>query len=326
MNGFKENCKEKLQDLKQMSAEHWNTAQFKSRTMYRKVKNSKKLKMILVAVTAGVLILITVIVMTVVLLRKPSGSNSSTNSDSPNAQPRVPKTTIPLDTTSVNPPPSNGEMAQIYTKCLDPGHISLTFDDGPSPNLPEVLKVLDEFQIKATFFVNAKYVSDFTVKNSPAYMSLQDLYKKGHQIGGHTLSHSDLTNITRQQRWTQMSANDQFILAALGVKPVHFRSPYMAYSNDMQLDLGSWGYVISGVGLNTMDDTFSTANVVNGVSQIVDPIINNADSKKDSYIVMMHEFKVGISDYLRKFIPQAQGKGFKFVTSEECLGYAAYRE
>lgn len=57
----------------------------------------------------------------------------------------------------------------------------LTFDDGPSSNTKEILEILDEYHIKATFFVTG---------TSPDYFHyIKEAYQKGHTIGLHTYSH-----------------------------------------------------------------------------------------------------------------------------------------
>lgn len=57
----------------------------------------------------------------------------------------------------------------------------LTFDDGPSSNTKEILDILDEYHIKATFFVTG---------NSPNHFQyIKEAYNKGHVIGLHTYSH-----------------------------------------------------------------------------------------------------------------------------------------
>jgi peptidoglycan/xylan/chitin deacetylase (PgdA/CDA1 family) len=63
----------------------------------------------------------------------------------------------------------------------------LTFDDGPSTTVtPEVLRVLKDNNIKATFFVIGKQVED----TPEAKRILQDIYNEGHAIGNHTYSHN----------------------------------------------------------------------------------------------------------------------------------------
>lgn len=66
-------------------------------------------------------------------------------------------------------------------KDLSQKTIYLTFDDGPSPRTPEVLKILKDNGVKATFFVTARS------KNSSHYM--KDIVADGHTIALHTYSH-----------------------------------------------------------------------------------------------------------------------------------------
>ncbi|MGL4849167.1 MAG: polysaccharide deacetylase family protein [Clostridium sp.] len=62
----------------------------------------------------------------------------------------------------------------------------LTFDDGPSTTVtPEVLKILKEEDVKATFFVLGESVD----KNSQSKELIKEIVKGGHAIGNHTYTH-----------------------------------------------------------------------------------------------------------------------------------------
>ncbi|HNN13592.1 MAG TPA: polysaccharide deacetylase family protein, partial [Anaerolineales bacterium] len=70
--------------------------------------------------------------------------------------------------------------------------VSLTFDDGDADNYL-VRLILASNDLHATFYV----VSGFT--GTDGYMSRQqlgDLYADGNEIGGHTLSHTKLTDVS----------------------------------------------------------------------------------------------------------------------------------
>ena len=59
----------------------------------------------------------------------------------------------------------------------------LTFDDGPSQNVtPQILDILKEYDVKATFFV----VGSLAEKNPEI---IKRIYEEGHAIGNHTYSH-----------------------------------------------------------------------------------------------------------------------------------------
>lgn len=61
--------------------------------------------------------------------------------------------------------------------------VYLTFDDGPIPeSTPYILKVLKEFNVKATFFV----VGDNVRKYPELY---QQILNDGHRVGNHTYNH-----------------------------------------------------------------------------------------------------------------------------------------
>jgi hypothetical protein len=55
------------------------------------------------------------------------------------------------------------------------------------------------------------------------------------------------------------------------------------------------------------------------LSNIAD-IINPSNPKTDSFITLQHDIKDYSVDYVPQIIELIQGKGYKFVTIEECLG------
>lgn len=75
-----------------------------------------------------------------------------------------------------------GIIFNFPTTAKETHTIYLTFDDGPSEHTSEVLNILDEYDIKATFFVTA---------NQPNYFNeITNAYNQGHVIGLHTASHN----------------------------------------------------------------------------------------------------------------------------------------
>lgn len=59
----------------------------------------------------------------------------------------------------------------------------LTFDDGPIPEVtPEILDILDRFNVKATFFM----VGD-NARRHPELV--EEVRRRGHSIGNHTMHH-----------------------------------------------------------------------------------------------------------------------------------------
>ncbi|MCR1933725.1 polysaccharide deacetylase family protein [Clostridium tepidum] len=89
----------------------------------------------------------------------------------------------------------------------------LTFDDGPSKNTKEILKILKENDVKATFFVNG-------------HPGLEDLYKDiakdGHVIANHTYSHDyKKIYISPENFEKDIKKLDKYIEETVGQKPSH---------------------------------------------------------------------------------------------------------
>ena len=60
--------------------------------------------------------------------------------------------------------------------------IALSFDDGPGPETQKFLDLLDQEQVKATFFMLGEQA-----QSRPAVA--RDVAEKGHEIGNHTMTH-----------------------------------------------------------------------------------------------------------------------------------------
>ena len=72
--------------------------------------------------------------------------------------------------------------ARPRTQTVNPGNkvIYLTFDDGPGPYTKQLLKVLDSYDVRATFFlVDTGY-----------YDVMRQIVEAGHSIGIHTMTHN----------------------------------------------------------------------------------------------------------------------------------------
>lgn len=97
--------------------------------------------------------------------------------------------------------------------------IYLTFDDGPTPEITEwTLKVLEDFNAKATFFCIGK-----NIENHP------DIFKKivenGHGIGNHTFNHIKGWK-TKTSDYLTNTIKAQEIISKNHSNSLLFRPPY----------------------------------------------------------------------------------------------------
>ncbi|SNT61719.1 Peptidoglycan/xylan/chitin deacetylase, PgdA/CDA1 family [Asanoa hainanensis] len=104
--------------------------------------------------------------------------------------------------------------------------VALTFDDGPDPKYtPEVLALLDEYQIKATFCLVGEMVVQF-----PALV--RQIVDEGHTLCNHTWNHDvELGKKSKAVIRADMKrTNDAIHQAVPGAKISYFRHPGGAWT------------------------------------------------------------------------------------------------
>lgn len=95
----------------------------------------------------------------------------------------------------------------------------LTFDDGPSYNTPEILKILKRYGIKATFFVNGWNKKNFKEM-------LRMIYEDGHALGNHTYSHRyEIIYSSVENFMADLKKQEEMIYEATGIRPKIVRFP-----------------------------------------------------------------------------------------------------
>lgn len=97
--------------------------------------------------------------------------------------------------------------------------ISLTFDDGPSEGTEQVLKILRQFNVPATFFLCGQ-----NVRRLPALS--REIAAAGHELGNHTDTHIDLWFRSKSVLRDELAKTQAAICEATGILPRLFRPTY----------------------------------------------------------------------------------------------------
>lgn len=111
--------------------------------------------------------------------------------------------------------------------------VALTFDDGPHPlYTPRLLKVLEAYDARATFFMIGKVAEEY-----PELVRF--VVEGGHEIGNHTWDHEPFSMLRSRERRRQLRACER-VLAPYGSKL--FRPPYGDQTVASRLDACLLGY------------------------------------------------------------------------------------
>jgi peptidoglycan/xylan/chitin deacetylase (PgdA/CDA1 family) len=102
----------------------------------------------------------------------------------------------------------------------DPGHVALTFDDGPDPeSTPLFLRELAEHDVRATFFLLGSMV-----ERAPALAA--EIAAAGHEVGVHGFDHRYLPARRPAAARSDLHRATDVIERATGLRPRLFRPPY----------------------------------------------------------------------------------------------------
>jgi peptidoglycan-N-acetylglucosamine deacetylase len=208
----------------------------------------------------------------------------------------------------------------------NPHEVAITFDDGPDPQwTPRILDILKRENAVATFFLiglQAESFGDITSR----------IYREGHEIGNHTFTHPDISNISKRFNEVEINLTEQLFASRLGMHTILFRPPY---SIDQEPDTTDqvrplkqaqdMGYISVGDKIDPndwRDDPRPTA------AEIADRVITHlppcgADTRFCGSIILLHDGGGNRSQTvgaLPAIIEGIRAKGLEIVPLYQLLG------
>lgn len=208
-----------------------------------------------------------------------------------------------------NPTSADAASSQFITKANTTQKVvALTFDDGADgANINSILNTLDDYDVKATFFLTGTGLNDH-----PA--DIKKIADQGHQLGNHSYSHPDFTKLTAAQMKSELDRTEALAKQVTGksTKPI-FRAPY-GYTNSAVLKAaGEAGYTHTiQWNIDTVDWKGTPKN------EMTDKVVSNI---VPGSIVLMHtgEGAAGTPVALPDIIQELEALDYEFVTMAELL-------
>ncbi|GAA3403157.1 polysaccharide deacetylase family protein [Paenibacillus hodogayensis] len=188
--------------------------------------------------------------------------------------------------------------------------VALTFDDGPDERFtPQVLDVLKEHGVKATFFLLGK--------KAEAHPNIvKRIVREGHTIGNHSYGHPLFTKITVDRFAGEIEQSEEVLNRLAGYRPKLLRPPYGEINEEQLRWANSRGYVI----VNWNVDSLDWKNL--GEQQVTGNILGHT---KAGSIVLQHSAGGSSQDLsgtvkaLPGIITKLKSQGYHLVTVPELL-------
>jgi peptidoglycan-N-acetylglucosamine deacetylase len=195
--------------------------------------------------------------------------------------------------------------------------IALTFDDGPDRTFtPQVLDILAQKEVKATFFV----LGSAGALNTDL---LHRIYGEGHDIGNHTFTHLNSAEASSEHLKLELNATQRLLEATIGVRTKLFRPPYAADLEPQTIDAaealrlaGSMGYLTIGMNIDPKDWYRTRADVI--AAKTLEGV-----HKGEGNVVLLHDaggLRSATVAALPQIIDTLKAEGYQFVTIHELLG------
>ena len=177
--------------------------------------------------------------------------------------PQLGKRTVSVDTDETDPRKKLiiDEHMDVYPRTYTiqqygyhTNQVALSFDDGPDPKwTPKILDILKQKRVKGTFMlIGAEAAENVGV--------MQRIYREGHEIGNHTYTHPDISEISQRQLDLEVKLTERLFASKLGIQPLYFRPPYdideEPDTDDQSapvVQIQNDGYTIIGSKLDTND-------------------------------------------------------------------------
>lgn len=154
--------------------------------------------------------------------------------------------------------------------------VALTFDDGPSPYTEEILDILQEKNVYATFCVIGSQVEQYPD-------ILRRIVVDGHELCNHSMHHRmDMYSWSTAAIVHDLESTDEIIADIVGekYKPVYYRAPGGMFG-------GNTSRALEEIGMRPVHWTVDPRDWSKpGVDAIIDNVLTNVEPKS---IVLLHD-------------------------------------
>ena len=206
---------------------------------------------------------------------------------------------VVIDTTGG---PGFGFLQYKQFDFLTDKEVVLTFDDGPWPTTPAVLRALSDECTKALFFPVGKHTT-----YHPEI--LKQVAAAGHTIGSHTWSHAHLDSkkLTEAQVKEEIEKGFSAVKMAIGTAPApFFRFPGLGHTQPALGYLASRNISMFSVDVNSNDFKSS------GPDQVIQNVMTKLD-KQGKGIILMHDLQKHTAIALPALLRRLKAGGYKVV-------------
>ncbi|MEK5080704.1 polysaccharide deacetylase family protein [Solibacillus sp. FSL W7-1436] len=181
--------------------------------------------------------------------------------------------------------------------------IALTFDDGPSKNVDQLLPLLDVYKAKATFFL----IGDEIEKHPEEAIKLVEA---GHQIGNHTYSHKRMVLKSPSFIEEEIEKTDELIRSIGYEGEIDFRPPYGKKFVGLP-------YYLNKTNRETIMWSLDPETYYTNVDEKINYVMENIQPGSIILLHPMYDQTGGTLQVVETILKELTNEEYRFVTVDE---------
>jgi polysaccharide deacetylase family sporulation protein PdaB len=172
----------------------------------------------------------------------------------------------------------------------------------------DILKVLDKYNVKATFFIVGAWIDQYPDK-------LKAIHEKGHEIGNHSNKHPIMTTTSKEQMIKEIAIVDAKIMAITGQGTTLFRCPSGEYNNLVIETVEATNHYCVQWNVDSIDWKEQGAEIE--YNRII-------KSTKPGSILLFHNNAKYTPENLPKILEFLRAQGYEFVKVSDLIYKSEY--
>ncbi|MCL1832257.1 MAG: polysaccharide deacetylase family protein [Oscillospiraceae bacterium] len=197
----------------------------------------------------------------------------------------------------------------IYHVDRDDNKVALTFNCAwGNSNTDELLSILEQENIKATFFVTGEFADKYPE-------DVLRIHRDGHEVQSHSDAHPHIEGANINELIADTRTAHNKIEKITGTAPTLYRAPYGEYDNNSVFTINGMGYKYIQWSVDSIDWQGPSAKTI--VKRVV-------SGTKSGSIILFHNDLENTTEALPAIISQLKDKGFDFVPVTELIHHENY--
>lgn len=181
--------------------------------------------------------------------------------------------------------------------------IALTFDDGPTKNVDQLLPLLDEYNAKSTFFLIGNEIEKHPEE-------AKKLVEAGHQIGNHTYSHKRMVLKSPSFIEQEIEKTDELIRSIGYQGEIDFRPPYGKKFVGLP-------YYLNKTNRETIMWSLDPETYYRNVDEKINYVMENIQPGSIILLHPMYDQTGGTLQVVETILKELTKEGYRFVTVDE---------